>query len=136
MNSLKDKHWGMGIIDGETEVRIVHGGTHRFLKDFSNGDCLGYRLERGGIGIQVHPVLAETKIGCFQNENAAVMRSQFYAKRMFRFSFDTPAILTGRVKVKYLISANNPYEAAIAQKDFKYIEDLKIDPFLYIKSKL
>jgi dephospho-CoA kinase len=99
-------------IDPEAELPFIHGGGENFLKSFLEGKNKGYRLENDPRkGIQVHgqnPGVA----GPLESPEI-LKRTNLYANSGAAGNFDTPAKLTGRVKAKHLLNANNDYEHAI-----------------------
>lgn len=123
-----------GKVQPDTIVTINHGGGLRYILDCFDGAEEGYPLERGGSGIQVHPDAPECPIAETKN------RPEYYAQKHISSHFDFPSILTGKVQAKYLLPANNSYEAGITLPNLKYIQDAKIvlhdDPLkMQVKNK-
>ncbi|MBC8551467.1 MAG: hypothetical protein H8D23_17620 [Candidatus Brocadiales bacterium] len=117
----KPKTWADGSkVDPEEIVTITHGGGKDFINRFLKGEEKGYRLERGGKGIQVHPNIKGTS-------GIGDSRTSFYSRRAIQH-FDTPAGLKGQIKAKYLDSANNSYEAGIRPENAKYLKKAKVTP--------
>jgi len=106
--------------DPEEYVEITFGGGKRFLKDFMSKKNKGYRLERGGKGIQVTP--QEVGIKGTSTGNRAASYAQRAAGRMF----DSPVVLKAKIKRKHLQAANNKYEAALSSDVIGKLKDVKI----------
>lgn len=102
-----------------SEIEITHGGGAFYLLNCFDNKALGYGLERGGIGLQVHP-------HCVEFNNEARQRGPEYAYKAMRGSLDFPAILTGTVQAQYLMPADNDYEAAIKISDLIHIKNPRI----------
>lgn len=85
----------------EDVVDIMHGGGKRFLGDLLLGKTKGYGLEhRIETGIQVHPY--KLVDGISDGYHELFNRSMHYAEKSKQY-FDNPAILTGKIKAKYLL---------------------------------
>ena len=107
-------------LDPEEEVGIIHGGGEAHIRDFIAGKSRGYKLEGDRrTGIQVHPINA---MGGAQLRD----RTRFYANRAAGMAYDNPAMLTGTVKRKHLVTANNSYEGAVV--DPTHISRPKVRP--------
>ena len=104
---------GMAV-SPDTLIDISHGGTHQYLKEFTQGIHPGYRLERGGLGIQVGTI--------------PLSRESYYANRAAGAYGGTPAQLTGKIPAKYLDAAPNLYEAGLRPEHLKHVQDMKISP--------
>jgi hypothetical protein len=106
----------------EDYVTVSHGGGVRHLEEFFGGKTPGYRLEEGGVGIQVSPANKEL-VGELDE------LSKMYATRAANASMDTPAVATFRIKAKYLDAATNDYEAGLRPDFIDKVKSLKITPF-------
>lgn len=107
-------HWGQDNgIKGEEIIPFSHGGGFFYALQFLTGKIQGYHLELGGKGIQVSPGGLEDP------------RDQFYAGRSVGH-MDYPVRISGKIKAKYLDSADNDYEAGLRPDFIDFIEDLKI----------
>jgi len=95
-------------------ITITHGGGLCYLLDCFEGKEIGYGLEEGGLGIQVHP--SHDK---YHNDKD---QSPFYACDVMMYAFDFPVILAGNVQAQYLMPAINQYEAAIKVSNLRYVE--------------
>ncbi len=98
-------------------VTITHGGGRRHLDDFLKGRSIGYDLEKGGKGIEVSPQ---------EDLNYKSDRAYLYARRAAKYHLDDPAIMTAKIKRKYLLAANNEYEAGLPPENVKYLKDIQI----------
>lgn len=118
----KGEYWGKCWgLPPTTEVEISHGGGLNFLLDCFEGKERGYRLERGiGVGLQVHPHAPP------DHTNSRRNRVFHYARNIPIRHFDFPAILTGKVPAKYLLTANKGYEAGIRVHHLKHLKEAKI----------
>ena len=114
-------------LDPETEVGIIHGGGESHIRSFLAGKSQGYKLEGDRrTGIQVHPIDAMS--GAQLRD-----RTRFYASRAASQAYDHPAMLTGTVKRKHLVTANNSYEGAVV--DPAHINRPKVRPLRQRESR-
>ncbi len=108
---------GIPWSESDEMIKVVHGGGYNFINDFINGNNKGYRLERGGKGLQVHPIR--------DVHESIAARVSMYANRGATYNFDVPAVLTAMVKASDLEKSNNDYEAGII--DHASLIDVKIE---------
>ncbi len=108
-------------IDPESTVEITHAGSMQFIKDFLSGKNKGYSLERGGLGLQVHPLIGKI------SEPELTRRNQFYSNRATTSMGGTPAVMKAKIKAKHLQAAPNVYEAGLPFSSLKHLEDVKLD---------
>lgn len=107
--------WDFEGIDSEDEIIITHGGGFHHINAFLRKVSYGYRLEQGGIGIQVNPTMA-THARCL-----------IYADRSGPSdSLDTPAILLATIKAKFLHRANNSYEAGLRSEHLEHLRNVQV----------
>lgn len=106
--------------DPEELITIYHGGGLFHLLEFFSKQTLGYKLEKlhtgediQGYGIQVSP------------EHSG--RAKFYAQTAAEHNIDYPAVLTAKIKAKYLDKAPNLYEAGLRPEYIMFLQDVKID---------
>jgi hypothetical protein len=106
-------------LDPNQLIKITHGGGYIFIHNFLEGKNIGYRLEKGGLGLQVSPHL-------LGSEDFIINREiKTYAPRATYF-LDRPARFEAQIAVKYLLAANNDYEAAIDSTVIKHLQNIKI----------
>jgi hypothetical protein len=106
-------------LDPEQLIKITHGGGYVFIHNFLEGKNIGYRLEKGGLGLQVSPHLSGSEDFIINRE------IKTYAPRATCF-LDRPARFEAQIAAKYLLAANNNYEAAIDSTVVKHLQDIKI----------
>jgi hypothetical protein len=115
--------WVFEGVNPEDEILITHAGGFHHINAFIKGKSIGYSLEQGGLGIQVNPTMA-THAKCLD-----------YAQRTNIInSLDSPAILIGTIKSKYLHRANNTYEAGLRTEHLEHLQNIRVFklPFLWL----
>ncbi|MBU1173505.1 MAG: hypothetical protein KKD44_28390, partial [Proteobacteria bacterium] len=100
----------------EELIPFSHGGGLRHIQQFTAGKSPGYRLENPGRGIQVSPF----------REEATPEIGKFYASRVATSKVDVPAILTGKIKAKYLDPSHGGAEAGLRTEFAKNILQPKV----------
>jgi hypothetical protein len=107
-------------IEPNSLIDVVHGGTTQYINRFLQGKEKGYRLERGGLGLQVEPRIGMKVPG--------TGREVMYAGRAAGSYGGTPGILKAQIPVKYVSRANNVYEAAITPEVVKHLQNVQVTP--------
>jgi len=94
------------VVDGDMLVNISHGGGMHYLNKFLKKKVEGYRLEVGKVkGLQVHT-----------SEGMKSREVDSYAPHALEF-LDMPARFTAQIPAKFLMAADNTYEAAITSNE-------------------
>ena len=108
-------------LDPEAYVTVKHSGTAPYIDAFLQGKARGYPLEGGGMGLQVHPIVEGNT---FPQDRA------LHYGRVAQESTGLPAaLMTGRIKGKYLRQANLGYEAGLTPANIKHLKDVKIEKY-------
>ncbi len=106
----------------EEYVQIEHGGTKQFINDSLKGNR-SYPLERGGRGIQVHPLGGKGEY--VSGQRTLTDGTKYYADKAST-NGDAPARLTGKIKAKYLDSGRVTHEGAITKENIRHLQDIEI----------
>jgi hypothetical protein len=99
----------------EEVISCTHGGGYYHILDFLEGRSRGYRLERGGSGLQLTP----------ERPGTSSQRDKFYTEGAVQY-LDDPAILIFETPRGRLDSANNLYEAGLRAEDRDAVSNVKI----------
>jgi len=104
-------------LDPEAYTHITHGGDIGHIKRFMAGNSKGYGLEYGRhtTGIQVNTSQAPS--------NTMIERAKDYASSRAQ---NSQGVLTGRIKNKYLYSANNAAEGGLPWRNARHIENVVV----------
>ena len=108
--------------DPEAYVTVQHSGTAPYIDAFLQGKTKGYPLEGGGMGLQVHPIV--------EGNTFPQDRALHYGRLAHESTGLPSALLTGRIKGKYLRQANLGYEAGLVPNNIKHLEDIKVEKYI------
>ncbi len=121
-----EKAKGEDRVGPDEWVYILHGGGREHVDSFLAGKGKGYRLEEGGVGIQVSPIRADS-LSDGRLIRHLMSRTKVYAKKGATSYVDTGTVFCAKIQAKHLHAANNGYEGGLTSANVEHLQKLSPD---------